>query len=84
MDMGRYRDPDGFDYDPNEGISSFRISKFGSKAEEKNIDKIAAVPPEKPTIKKVRRRVSSRLAKYGVKMTKTKKNGNNEKSEETK
>jgi len=88
--MGRYHDPDGFDYDPGEDMmtngfySSQQISLFSynfdgllqnrleidSAKFKQNNEETKALPqakPEKKKTKKIRRRPSSRLAKYGIK-----------------
>mmetsp|Transcript_4324 Transcript_4324/g.6156 ORF Transcript_4324/g.6156 Transcript_4324/m.6156 type:complete len:110 (+) Transcript_4324:215-544(+) len=63
--FGRYCDPDGFDYDPGEGLS--RIggpAKFAAQLEEKQLPPPTEEEIRKP--KKIKRRPTSRLAKYGI------------------
>mmetsp|Transcript_25730 Transcript_25730/g.35948 ORF Transcript_25730/g.35948 Transcript_25730/m.35948 type:complete len:130 (-) Transcript_25730:340-729(-) len=67
--MGRYHDPDGFDFDPGEDMMTNGLGTDSTKFEEMNKE-TKALPQaksEKKKAKKIRRRPSSRLAKYGLK-----------------
>eukprot|EP00466_Bigelowiella_natans_P013276 jgi/Bigna1/75343/fgenesh1_pg.34_\ len=67
--MGRYHDPDGFDYDPGEDMMTNGLEIDSAKFKQNN-EETKALPqakPEKKKTKKIRRRPSSRLAKYGIK-----------------